>query len=70
MGTRRVLIEVGQLERSGEPQHERCLGLLASAARFARKTHDFAGGLDSDCCDLFDKVRRMAKYYLRVMSAE
>lgn len=65
-----MLIEVGQLERSGEPQHERCLGLLAAAARFARKTHDFAGGLDSDCCDMFEKVRRMAKYYLRVMSAD
>ncbi len=65
-----MLIEVAALERSGEAHHERCLQHLASAARFAKKTQDFAGGLDADCIDLFDKVRRMAKYYLRVMAAD
>jgi len=63
----RILFEVASLERSSVVQHEPCLQLLAGATRVAHKVHQFAGGFTPECSDLFDKVRRLARYYLRVV---
>ena len=64
---RRILFEVASLERSSVTQHELCLRLLAGATRVAHKVHQFAGGFMPECSDLFDKVRRLTRYYLRVV---
>ncbi|KAK9827595.1 hypothetical protein WJX81_002104 [Elliptochloris bilobata] len=63
----RILFEVASLERSSVIQHEPCLRLLAGATRVAHKVHQFAGGFTPECSDLFDKVRRLSRYYLRLV---
>ena len=40
---------------------------FADAARVAHKAHRLAGGLDAQSSELFDKVRSLARYYMRVL---
>lgn len=61
----RTLFEVANLERSSQLQNEKCLDHLADAVRLAYKTHQFAGGFNVDCIELFEKVKRLTQYYIR-----
>lgn len=61
----RSLTEVANLERSQTLQAQKCIQILAIAVRIAYKVHQFAGGFNMECTDLFEKVRKLAQYYLR-----
>jgi len=63
----RVLFEVANLERAAGVAHAKCLVHVADAARVAHKAHCLAGGLDAQSSELFDKVRSLARYYMRVL---
>ena len=63
----RVLFEVANLERAAGVAHARCLAHVADAARVAHKAHSLAGGLDAQSSELFDKVKSLARYYMRVL---
>ncbi|EIE21988.1 hypothetical protein COCSUDRAFT_53920 [Coccomyxa subellipsoidea C-169] len=65
----RVLFEVASLEKEAALPHQACLRHLAASIRVCHKIHDLAGGFEQGQSELFDKVRRLAKYYLRVMDA-
>lgn len=63
----RVLFEVANLERAAGVAHAKCLVHVADAARVAHKAHALAGGFDAQSAELFDKVRSLARYYMRVL---
>lgn len=60
-----ALTEVADLERCQTLQAQECTLVLAVAVRIAYKIHQFVGGFNMDCTELFGKVRRLAQYYLR-----
>jgi len=67
----RCLVEVAALERDAAAARPgAALAHLADAVRVASKAQDFAGGLDGEAAEDFDKVRRLTKYYMRVVAPE
>ena len=60
-----ALAEVANLERSQSLQARECILVLAVAVRVAYKIHQFSGGFNQDCTEMFEKVRRLGQYYLR-----
>ncbi|KAK9813949.1 hypothetical protein WJX73_006170 [Symbiochloris irregularis] len=62
-----VLEEVTVLERASTLQHEACLHQLADAVRVVFKAHQLAGGLHPQGLELFDQIKRLTRYYIRVM---
>ena len=60
-----ALAEVANLERSQSLQARECILVLAIAVRVAYKIHQFSGGFNQDCTEMFEKVRRLGQYYLR-----
>jgi hypothetical protein len=63
----RILFEVANLERDTVLQNEACLIHSGEAVRMAYKTHQFAGGFNGDCNELFHKVKRLSQYYMRTL---
>lgn len=61
-----VLSEVTALEREATLQHDACLQHLADAVRVTFKAHQLAGGLHAEGVELFDQIKRLARYYVRV----
>ena len=61
----RALISVANLERSQTLKAEACIEDLAAAIRIAYKVHQFVGGFHNDAVELFEKVKRLAQYYVR-----
>ena len=56
---------MANLERSQVLKADACINDLADAIRIAYKVHQFVGGFHGDAIELFEKVRRLAQYYVR-----